>query len=98
MKPVSVVISQSTSKDKKLKAVFTLENGNTKTIHFGAKGYSDYTLHKDDERKERYLQRHMANEDWSNPMSAGSLSRWILWNKKTLKGSISDFKKKFRLK
>ena len=29
-----------------------------KTIHFGAKGYSDYTRHGDEARKERYLKRH----------------------------------------
>ena len=26
-------------------------------------------------------------------MSAGALSRWILWNKPTLKASIDDYKK-----
>ena len=31
-------------------------------------------------------------------MTAGSLSRYILWNKPTLKGSISDYRKRFNLK
>ena len=47
-------ISKSNKEGKKLKAV----NDNKKTIHFGASGYSDYTKHKDDDRKERYLARH----------------------------------------
>lgn len=69
----------------------------TKTVHFGAKNYSDFTLHKDEARKNRYLARHKSNENWENPTSAGSLSRYILWNKKTLQASINDYKKRFRL-
>jgi hypothetical protein len=30
-------------------------------------------------------------------MSAGALSRWLLWNKPTLKESLEDFKNKFNL-
>jgi hypothetical protein len=66
-------------------------------VSFGAKGMSDYTKNKDDERKERYLLRHKMNEDWNDPMTPGALSRWILWNKKTLKASIDDFRKRFNL-
>ena len=32
------------------------------SVHFGAKGMSDYTIHKDDERKYRYIMRHKKNE------------------------------------
>ena len=97
-KPVSVVIKKSTKPEKKMMAIFTLENGKNKTVHFGASGMSDYTIHKDDERKKRYLERHRKNENWSAPMTAGALSRWILWNKKSKVASISDYKKKFNLK
>ena len=45
---MDIVISKSSRKDKKLKAVID----NKKTIHFGASGYSDYTKHKDDNKKE----------------------------------------------
>ena len=31
-------------------------------------------------------------------MSPGALSRWILWNKPTLKASIADFKKRFTMR
>jgi len=97
-KPVSVVIKKSTKPEKKLMAIFTLENEKKKSVHFGASGMSDYTIHKDDERKNRYLERHRKNENWSDPMTAGALSRWILWNKKSKVASISDYKKKFKLK
>jgi len=34
-------------------------------------------------------------ENWNDPTSAGALSRWILWNKPSFKGSVADFKKRF---
>ena len=96
---MKVEIKPSTQKDKKLIAIFYDDNGKKiKTTHFGAKGMSDYTIHKDKERKERYLDRHRKRENWNDYMTAGSLSRWILWNKPTLKASIADYKKRFKLK
>ena len=70
-----------------------------KTIHFGAKDYSDYTKHKDPERKERYITRHKKKENWtkSGIESAGFWSRWILWNKPSFKGSITDTEKRFNI-
>ncbi len=67
------------------------------TVHFGQKGASDYTIHGDDDRKEQYLARHEANERWDDPFTAGSLAKNLLWNKKTLKASIADFKQQFDL-
>ena len=37
-----------------------------KTIHFGAAGMSDYTLHKDDRRKANYIARHQTREEQEN--------------------------------
>ena len=91
---MKVVIKASTNPKKKLMAVF--ENPK-KTIHFGAAGMSDYPQNKDDARKKRYLDRHRKNEDWSNPRTAGALSRWILWNLPTRRASIADFKRRFSL-
>ena len=66
-----------------------------KSIHFGAKGASDFTIHKDPERKQRYIDRHSKNEDWNNPLSAGFYSRWLLWNRPTLEDSIRDTNRRF---
>lgn len=96
-KYTSVKITAS-QRDKKFKAVFTGEKGKTKTLHFGAKGMSDYTIHHDEKRKDRYLARHKKNENWTVPDTPGSLSRWILWNKKSYKESVKDYKKRFKLK
>jgi len=70
-----------------------------KTINFGAKGMSDFTIHKDKKRKERYIKRHSGmGEDWNDPETAGFWSRWILWNLPSLKASINDTEKRFDIK
>ena len=91
---MKVIIKPSTNPKKKLMAIFSDPK---KTIHFGAAGASDYTINKDDARKKLYLDRHRKREDWSDPRTAGALSRWILWNLPTRRASISDFKSRFNL-
>ena len=94
-----VIIKKSSKSDKKYMAIFTNnDKSKKKTIHFGANGMSDYTIHKDKERMERYLNRHRKRENWEQCDTAGALSRWVLWNKPSLQGSIKDYKKKFNLK
>lgn len=93
----SVVISRSTKKDKKLMAVFNFPDGRKKTTHFGGKGYSDYTIHNDKDRKKRYDTRHSSREDWEDFTTAGALSKWILWNKPSLMDSFNHYKAMFSL-
>ena len=50
-------------------AVFTYNDGRTKTTHFGAKGMSDYTIHKDPE-KERDTSLGIVRENWDDYTSA----------------------------
>ena len=85
-----IVISKSNKKDKKYDARID----GKRTVSFGAAGMSDYTIHKDDERKQKYLDRHKKNENWSDPTTAGYLSRWILWAKPTIEESIKDLNKR----
>ena len=68
-----------------------------KHIYFGAVGYSDFTIHKDPDRKQRYINRHEKNENWTKSCidSAGFWSRWLLWNKPSIKSSYQDIKKRF---
>ena len=97
-KKIQIRIQESTNPEKKLMAIFTKPNGKTKTTHFGARGMSDYTQHKDPKRQKSYLARHgKMGEDWNNPTTAGALSRWILWGKPSLRESFNDFKKRFNL-
>ena len=98
-KIIKVTIKKSSKSAKKLDAVFTRENGRTKTISFGSAGMDDYTLKKDKDQRKRYLARHQKRENWTVPDTAGSLSRWILWGPSTSKQeNIRSFKKKFNLK
>jgi len=91
-----VKIGTSPKPEKKLAATFlNVDTGRRKTVHFGAANMSDFTLHKDPERKKRYIARHLKNEDWNDPITPGALSRWILWNKTTLQASIRDYKRRF---
>jgi len=95
---MKVEIKPSTRKGKKFMAIFFDGDKKVKTTHFGSAGMSDFTKHKDEARKKLYLDRHRKREDWNAYMTAGSLSKWILWNKPTIKASIADYKKRFKLK
>ena len=96
---VFVQLNKSQVSGKKYTAVFYYDDRKKiKTTHFGSAGMSDYTKHKDDERKQNYLDRHRANENWSDYKSAGSLSKNILWNKTSISASYNDYLKKFGLK
>ena len=93
---MDVVITKSKNSSKK--KYDALVNG-SKTVSFGQKGASDFTKHKDKDRKERYIDRHKAREDWnkSGVKTAGFYSKHVLWNKPTLKESIDDINKRFKI-
>ena len=90
-------ISPSSKADKKYMAKFQMDTGRTKTTHFGAAGYDDYIKSKNEVKKAAYIARHKVNENFSDPTTAGALSRWVLWNKPTLSASIADYKSRFNL-
>lgn len=99
-KVVSVDIKPSPKKDKKLRAVFKDRDGKIrKTTDFGAKGMSDYTIHKDKDRRARYRKRHKKDLDTGDFKRAGYLSYYILWgDSSNLQTAIKDYKKRFKLK
>ena len=82
---------------KKFKAIF-YDAMRTKisSTQFGDAHYQSYPDHQDLQRKQNYLSRH-SNENWSDFMTAGSLSRWILWNKTSLTASYKNYRDKFNL-
>ena len=91
---MGIVIPPPTKQNKKYDARI---NG-TKTASFVQKGASDFTKHKNPDRKEQYIDRHKKNEDWtkSGAKAAGFYNKHVLWNKPTLKASIDDINKKFK--
>jgi hypothetical protein len=88
----------------KAKYIATFErDGRTKTTKFGAKGYKDFTIYSKegkaeaDMRRKAYIARHSATEDFTDPTSAGALSRYILWEKPTISAAITAFRKRFNI-
>ena len=88
---VEITIKKSSKDGKKYDAVID----GKKTVSFGATGYSDFTKHKDEERKENYIARHKPNQDWKDHTTAGFWAKNILWNKPTIEASVRDTNKKF---
>jgi Tfp pilus assembly protein FimT len=82
--------------DRPDKKYFIITNDNKK-IYFGQASASDFTLHKDEARKQRYINRHKKNENWNNKDTAGFWSRWLLWEKPTIKESYEYIRKKFNI-
>ena len=87
-----IIITKSKNKDKKYSAVID----GKKTIHFGAAGMSDFTKHKDTERKQRYIDRHKSRENWNDHTTAGFFSKNLLWNKETITQSVKDTNNRFK--
>ena len=94
-----VSIKPSNRKYKKYVAVFYDNNKEVvKTTHFGDNRYQAYVDHQDELRRTNYLNRHRKNEQWDDFMSAGSLSRYILWEHKKTDTAIKEYMKRFQLK
>ena len=77
-------LDYSTRKNNKYMA--TLPSG--KKVHFGSPKYPEYTIHKDKERRDKYLSRatKIKNKQgeltYNNPESANFWSVHLLWPKK----------------
>jgi len=89
-----IKLSKSNRKGKK----FMVEVDGKK-IHFGASGYSDYTINKNDKKMKAYLARHKPREKWgkSGIKTAGYWSRWILWSKPSITEAIKHIEKKHNI-
>lgn len=101
-KGVTLKIVKSASKSKKWTAIFTDKGTRvTRKVHFGQKGYRDFTLVKDKKEalaaRERYRQRH-ARDKLKDPFSPGALSMTILWGpSRQMKRNITTFKRLYGL-
>jgi len=68
-----------------------------KTVYFGDNRYEDFTSHHDEARKQNYLARHRAREDFHDPTTAGFWSANLLWNKPSVRESLADIQRRFNL-
>lgn len=99
---MKVIISLSDKPNKRYTAIFyNNDKKKVKTTHFGFKdsnAYGNtYIDHKNDDIKDAWIKRHQVNGTFEDYMTPSSLARYILWNKKTLRESISDYKRRFNL-
>ena len=92
--------------------VYTLQKSNRKNKkfviimddnmkhHFGLKDGKTFIDGRTEKERQNYIARHKVNENWekSGIHTAGFWSRWVLWNKPTLKDSIKDIEKKYNIK
>ena len=80
-----------------------------KTTHFGDDSYRDFILMNDrnskfyepvEEEREKvranYRRRHKG-DNLKDATSAGALSYYLLWNEPTLKASIRDYERRFKI-
>lgn len=79
---------RSTNPLKKWDVYVPTDSGRLKKVSYGARGMSDYTIHHDKERRERYRNRH-TNDHIDDPYKAGFWSWWHLW------GNTTNSKKAF---
>ena len=91
-------IIPSTRKDKKLMAIFAVGDKIVKT-HFGSKFSETFIDHNNPLKKANYIKRHKAlgTENYNDPLTASSLSLYLLWNKPTFEESLEDFKERFNV-
>jgi hypothetical protein len=95
---VFVQLDKSDREGKKYKAIFYDDNRKKiLSVHFGQAGANDYTRTHDDEAKQRYIERHQKNENWSDPFSAGSLAYHLLWSEKSMAKAYNKYLAKFNL-
>ena len=92
---MNLYITKSKRRNKKYDLVDTDKKY---LLTFGDSRYQDYTMHKNDDRKNNYLSRH-GKEDHTetNIRSAAFMSAHLLWGKPTLQASIRDVKKRFNI-
>ncbi len=84
---------------KRLKAVYKFNDGRTKTVNFGMKGSKGtFADGASQEKKDAYIARHRAREDWTDKFTAGFLSRWVLWGERTNQNIIKQLQSKTGIK
>ena len=88
-----VILKKSSNPQKKYDAIF-----NNKTVSFGSAPYEDYTIHRDDKRRESYIKRHGATQSWTDINKPQTWARYLLWEKKTIPEAIKFIENEFNLK
>ena len=94
-------IEPSTRPTKKLQATFQNKDSQ-KTVHFGARGYRDFTTITNpveaEAARSSYWKRHNKDLKSNDPTSPGYLSLFILWGvSRDVSRNTTDYKRRFSL-
>lgn len=86
-------------KDKKrLIAFFIMKDGKTKTKKFGMfKSAGTFADGSTEEKRNQYIARHEKRENWNDIFSAGSLSRYVLWEFRSNNNIEKFYNRKFKV-
>ena len=87
------ILKKSTNPHKKYDAFI-----NNKKVSFGSSPYEDYTIHKDDKRRDSYIKRHGATQSWTDIEKPQTWARYLLWEKKSIPEAIKFMENKFNIK
>lgn len=88
----------SPNPEKKLRAIFTDDEGKETFTDFGQRGAPDYTLTKDKLRRAAYRTRHRKDLQTRDPTRAGFLSWHILWGDSTSREeNLRAYRRRFSL-
>jgi len=78
------------------KKKFYIINDQNQKVYFGDPKYQHFTEgHLDETRKQRYITRHVKNENWNDPNTAGFWSYRFTWLYPTYKEAYENIKKKY---
>ena len=100
MKIEELIIKDSNGKTKRAKAVFKIEGQNKYlTRRFGSPSGYTYFDGASNKVKSNYISRHKAlKENWSDITTAGALSRFVLWEHRSISEIERTLKNKYKIK
>lgn len=87
-----VGVEEINEKNKRFKAYFS----DGTVTKFGQTGSKTYLDHQDKKLKSNYIKRHIKDLDTKDYTRSGYASLFLLWNKPTLKESITDFNRRIK--
>ena len=88
------ILKNSTNKGKR----YVIIMGDTMQHHFGSDVGKTYIDGRSNKEKNAWEARHKGDKNYNNIHSGIYWSRFLLWNKKSLKESIKELEKKLNIK
>lgn len=96
----SLVIKNNPNAPKDRKraiAFFLMDNGKTIKRKFGSAVGFTYFDGASDEKRNAYIARHKVREDFNDVFSAGSISRFVLWEFRSRNEIEKFYNRKFKI-